>query len=48
MSCENVKKCLCPNADCERHAQCCACVAFHRDEKGNLPQCLRPENAEKK
>ena len=34
-------KCPCPNNACERHGKCCVCVAFHRDEKGNLPVCLR-------
>jgi hypothetical protein len=48
MACENVKECPCPSVDCERHAVCYACVVFHRDEKGNLPQCLRPKTTEEK
>ena len=46
MPCENVKACPCPNTNCERYAKCCECVAFHRDEKGNLPNCLRPKTGE--
>ena len=48
MPCPNVEKCLCPNVDCERHAHCCICVAYHRDERGNLPQCMRPKPVEEK
>ena len=48
MACENVKKCPCTNTGCERHATCCLCVAFHRDENGNLPVCLRPIAEDKK
>jgi hypothetical protein len=41
MPCPNVTVCSCPNVNCERHARCCACVLFHRDERGNLPTCVR-------
>lgn len=34
-------KCTCPNTDCPRHGNCEACVLYHREEKGNLPVCLR-------
>jgi len=34
-------KCPCIYVDCERHGKCCDCVAYHRDEKGNVPTCLR-------
>ena len=37
----NEEKCTCPNVSCARHGKCCECVNFHRDEKGNLPTCLR-------
>jgi hypothetical protein len=33
--------CSCKNNDCPRHGDCSLCVAFHRDEKKNLPVCLR-------
>jgi hypothetical protein len=39
---EKNPKCTCPNQDCPRHGNCRACVDYHRDEKGNLPVCLRP------
>ncbi len=44
MTCESAKikiNCTCPKNDCPRHGICCECVAFHRDEKKNLPTCLR-------
>ncbi|MFA5452565.1 MAG: hypothetical protein WC248_03230 [Candidatus Methanomethylophilaceae archaeon] len=43
MACDNkhIKGCTCPKVDCSRHAKCCDCVAYHRDEKKNLPVCLR-------
>ncbi|MDR0790952.1 MAG: hypothetical protein LBE47_00250 [Methanomassiliicoccaceae archaeon] len=36
-------KCPCVNTACPRYGKCCECVEFHRDEKGNLPFCLRKE-----
>lgn len=39
--CSNNHPCLCPNEKCPRHGRCCDCVAFHRDEKGNYPNCFR-------
>ena len=43
MSCPNVKKCACPKKSCPNNAQCCACVAKHR-ETDSLPYCLFPDN----
>ncbi|MCK9322694.1 MAG: hypothetical protein M0P07_01840 [Candidatus Methanomethylophilaceae archaeon] len=37
-----VEKCDCPKTECPRHGKCCECVAYHRDEKQNIPVCLRP------
>ena len=37
---ENEKDCACPHEDCQRHAVCCECVAYHRGG-GELPMCLR-------
>lgn len=39
--CSNTHPCLCPNTGCPRHGRCCDCVAFHRDEKGNVPNCFK-------
>ena len=35
--------CECPNQECERHADCNSCRAYH-EKKGNLPFCERKEN----
>jgi len=42
MSCESLADCKCPKTDCPRHGLCRECVAYHRDEKGKDPVCLRP------
>ncbi|MCL2295848.1 MAG: hypothetical protein FWC29_02050 [Methanomassiliicoccaceae archaeon] len=42
MASECTVNCTCPKTDCPRHGNCCLCVPYHRDEKGNLPMCLRP------
>jgi len=42
--CPNTFECLCQNTECERYRICCACVKHHR-EAGNLPCCLRPNEA---
>ena len=33
--------CTCDNLKCPRHGNCRECVLFHRDEKHNLPRCLK-------
>jgi hypothetical protein len=39
---ENAADCKCPKTDCPRHGNCNMCVPYHRDQKGDLPFCLRP------
>lgn len=44
MACEHntlVEKCTCPKVECPRHGKCCECVIYHREEKKNIPLCLR-------
>ena len=43
----NEARCLCPNTDCKNHGKCCECVNYHRDERHNLPMCLRNLEARK-
>ncbi|MBQ1468503.1 MAG: hypothetical protein IIZ27_08510 [Solobacterium sp.] len=39
--CSNNHPCTCPNTNCPRHGRCCDCVAHHRDDVGNIPNCFR-------
>jgi hypothetical protein len=44
MSCEFMVvnlECTCPKVECSRHGKCCECVAYHRNEKKNIPVCMR-------
>lgn len=41
LKCLNTHPCSCPNTGCPRHGKCCDCVAFHRDEQNNTPNCFR-------
>ncbi len=43
---ENKKNCGCTYPGCPRKGKCCDCIEHHR-EKGELPGCLFPPEAEK-
>jgi hypothetical protein len=43
---ENLKSCTCSYPSCSRKGMCCECIKHHR-EKGELPGCLFPREAEK-
>ncbi len=43
---ENLKDCTCTYPGCERKGICCECIRHHR-EKGEIPGCLFPKDAEK-
>lgn len=36
--CDNKNECTC-TANCNKHAKCCECVAFHRS-KNQVPGCF--------
>lgn len=42
----NLENCNCSYPGCERKGICCECIAYHR-EKGQLPACYFPDDAEK-
>ena len=42
---ENLAACPCSYPDCPRKGLCCDCVSHHR-EKGGIPACFFPTNAE--
>ncbi|MDP8212567.1 MAG: DUF6485 family protein [Candidatus Zapsychrus exili] len=43
---KNTEKCNCTYSGCPRHGICCECIHYHR-EKGHLPACYFPADAEK-
>ncbi|MEM7816154.1 MAG: DUF6485 family protein [Candidatus Aenigmatarchaeota archaeon] len=43
---ENLKLCGCTYEPCSRKGMCCVCIRHHRD-KGEVPGCLFPKEAEK-
>ena len=43
---ENLKSCGCTYPSCSRKGMCCSCIRHHR-EKGEIPGCLFPKEAEK-
>jgi hypothetical protein len=43
---ENLKSCGCTYSSCSRRGMCCECIRHHR-EKGEIPGCLFPKEAEK-
>jgi hypothetical protein len=42
----NTETCTCTYLACDRRGFCCACITYHR-EKGQLPGCVFPTEAEK-
>ncbi|RLJ04257.1 MAG: hypothetical protein DRP13_02425 [Candidatus Aenigmatarchaeota archaeon] len=42
----NSQECGCTYAECERKGVCCECIRHHR-ERGEIPGCLFPKQAEK-
>lgn len=42
----NREDCGCTYPGCPRKGMCCVCIRHHR-EKGEMPGCLFPEEAEK-
>ena len=42
----NFQECGCTYAGCERKGVCCECIRHHR-ERGEIPGCLFPKQAEK-
>lgn len=44
--CSNRHICLCPHKECDNHGRCCDCVAHHRDDLGNLPNCFTMKRKE--
>jgi hypothetical protein len=43
---KNLENCNCTYEPCVRKGKCCDCVTYHR-QKGQLPACYFPEDAEK-
>lgn len=43
---ENLKDCNCTYPGCDRKGVCCECIRHHR-ERGELPGCYFPQDAEK-
>ncbi len=46
MGCDNQKcgdNCPCTYAGCERHGNCCQCVAYHRDRNEMVACYFTPE-----
>lgn len=50
MSCEsrkeNMAKCNCSYAGCDKHGKCCECLSYHLGMK-ELPACAFPDDVER-